>query len=383
MADLLLHGTSREDTLAAMAEPVPDDLSAGFDDERGSPAGGVRGAGLARAPLSPPRGRHPRRPAPRFPHRRHGAARLGPGPRHRRGRDARHRRGGRHVGGAGPHGAVHRRDGVLRFGSERDSCPRTHRCRCASSTCPAAVRDRHPGPRPAAAGMSELLVERRGDERRLPHPQPARAAQRAVGVPARRGQRRARRAGRRPGVKTVVVTGAGEVFCAGFDLKEFDRAAIRRRVHAGPVGVERPVPPSRAHVPVADGGGRQRSGHRRWVRPRRHVRPAGGGHDGPVRPPRAVLRRRRLRAAARPGGRGRGPRADHGRAGAGRAGGARRPPCRRGGGAGGARRRVARTVERICVAPRDVLVRTKAKALRLAGVDPASATWTSEGGAGI
>jgi uncharacterized protein (TIGR03086 family) len=31
MADLLLHGTSREDTLAAMAEPVPDDLPAAFD----------------------------------------------------------------------------------------------------------------------------------------------------------------------------------------------------------------------------------------------------------------------------------------------------------------------------------------------------------------
>lgn len=33
-----------------------------------------------------------------------------------------------------------------------------------------------------------------------------------------------------------------------------------------------------------------------------------------------------------------------------------------------------RTVERVCVAPRDVLVRTKAKALRRAGVDPTSAT---------
>jgi uncharacterized protein (TIGR03086 family) len=32
MAVLLLHGTSREDTLAAMAEPVPEDLPGAFDD---------------------------------------------------------------------------------------------------------------------------------------------------------------------------------------------------------------------------------------------------------------------------------------------------------------------------------------------------------------
>jgi uncharacterized protein (TIGR03086 family) len=32
MADLLLHGTSREDTLAAMGRPLPDDLVAAFDD---------------------------------------------------------------------------------------------------------------------------------------------------------------------------------------------------------------------------------------------------------------------------------------------------------------------------------------------------------------
>ncbi|HUO49276.1 MAG TPA: TIGR03086 family metal-binding protein [Acidimicrobiales bacterium] len=31
MAELLLHGTSRDDTLAAMAEPVPDDLATAFD----------------------------------------------------------------------------------------------------------------------------------------------------------------------------------------------------------------------------------------------------------------------------------------------------------------------------------------------------------------
>jgi uncharacterized protein (TIGR03086 family) len=32
MAVLLLHGTSREDTLAAMAQPLPDDLPGDFDD---------------------------------------------------------------------------------------------------------------------------------------------------------------------------------------------------------------------------------------------------------------------------------------------------------------------------------------------------------------
>jgi len=35
---------------------------------------------------------------------------------------------------------------------------------------------------------------------------------------------------------------------------------------------------------------------------------------------------------------------------------------------------VARTVERVCVAPREVLLRTKAKALRRAGFDPSGAT---------
>jgi enoyl-CoA hydratase/carnithine racemase len=37
-------------------------------------------------------------------------------------------------------------------------------------------------------------------------------------------------------------------------------------------------------------------------------------------------------------------------------------------------RRTMQTVERVCVAPRDVLVRTKAKALRRAGVDPSNST---------
>ena len=168
-----------------------------------------------------------------------------------------------------------------------------------------------------------LLVER---ARRLrdAHAEPAREAQRA-----RRSQLRdaisdalddARR--RRPTIKCVVITGAGPVFSAGFDLSEFDRAAdddaFGRELWASSDRYHETV--LRFPLPTHRRGQRAGAGGR--LRPRGPVRPAHRGDDRALRPSRAHVRRRRLRPAARSRRRRGRPRADDRRTRA-------RPPTKR------------------------------------------------------
>ena len=176
-------------------------------------------------------------------------------------------------------------------------------------------------------------------------------------------------------VKCVVITGAGSVFSAGLrPLRVRDRGD-RRGVRREVVGVERPLPRHRAALPAADDRGDQRSRARRRLRPRGAVRPAHRDHDRSLRAPRAHLRRRRLRPAAR-------SRRRRGRA---RAGDRRPRSCGRttrsrcissakSSSPTSSRRRPTRSSTRVCLAPRDVLVRTKAKALRRAGFGAESPT---------
>jgi len=175
-------------------------------------------------------------------------------------------------------------------------------------------------------------------------------------------------------VKTVVVTGAGDVFCAGFDLKEFDRAAaddafmealwassdrFHRRVLTFPLPMVAAV-----NGPAIAGGFdlavmcdlRVAATTARFAHPERSF---GDVVYGPLRDlvGGAVARELTL------GGRD----MDAGEALAVHLVGEVVEPS-------GLEAAVAATVERICVAPRDVLARTKAKALRFAGLDPASPT---------
>ena len=73
-------------------------------------------------------------------------------------------------------------------------------------------------------------------------------------------------------VRVVVLTGEGDVFSAGFDLKEFERAvedpAFGEQLWASSDRYHRTV----LRVPAADRRRGQRSGDRRRVRPRGDVR---------------------------------------------------------------------------------------------------------------
>jgi enoyl-CoA hydratase len=175
-------------------------------------------------------------------------------------------------------------------------------------------------------------------------------------------------------VKAVVVTGAGDVFCAGFDLKEFDRAAadddfmtalwassdrFHRRVLTFPL-------PTLAAVngPAIAGGFdlavmcdlRIAADGARFVHPERSF---GDMVYGPLRDQVGGAVARELTIGGRE--------MDAHQALAVHLVGEVVAPAELEGA-------VARAVERICVAPRDVLVRTKAKAMRAAGVDPSSPT---------
>jgi len=175
-------------------------------------------------------------------------------------------------------------------------------------------------------------------------------------------------------VKTVVVTGAGPVFCAGFDLKEFDRAAADEgftqelwassdRFHRTVLCFSLPLVAA-VNGPAIAGGFdlavmcdlRVASNRARFSHPERsfgdvvygplHDLVGGavareltiGGRDLTAREALAV---HLVSAVVEPED---------------------------------LMEEVSRAVERICVAPRDVLVRTKAKALRRAGVDPSNPT---------
>ena len=83
------------------------------------------------------------------------------------------------------------------------------------------------GPRPRVDERREPRAPRRARRRvRDAHAEPAREAQRALGTScATRSATRSTRSADEPAIKAVVITGAGPVFSAGFDLSEFDRAA--------------------------------------------------------------------------------------------------------------------------------------------------------------
>ena len=101
-------------------------------------------------------------------------------------------------------------------------------------------------------------------------------------------------------VKCVVLTGAGSVFSAGFDLSEFETRGRRRGVRREVVVVERSLPRHRAALPAADDRRDQRPRARRRLRPRGAVRPAHRDHNRSLRAPRAHVRRCRVRTTARP-----------------------------------------------------------------------------------
>jgi enoyl-CoA hydratase/carnithine racemase len=176
------------------------------------------------------------------------------------------------------------------------------------------------------------------------------------------------------GVKAVVVTGAGDVFSAGFDLKEFDRAAtdddFMRALWASSDRFHRtvlccPLPLVAAVNGPAIAGGfdlavmcdlRLASRTARFAHPERSF---GDVVYAPLHDLVGGAVARELTLG------GREVSADE--ALAVHLVGEVTAPER-------LMAAVADAVARICVAPRDVLVRTKAKALRRAGVDPASAT---------
>jgi enoyl-CoA hydratase len=175
-------------------------------------------------------------------------------------------------------------------------------------------------------------------------------------------------------VKAVVITGAGPVFSAGFDLKEFDRAAndddFTRQLWASSDRFHRtvlcfPLPLVAAVNGPAIAGGfdlavmcdlRVASTTARFAHPERSFGDVVYGplHDlvgGAVARELAIGGREMTAEEAL---------AVH------LVGEVVEPDELMGA--------AARTVERICVAPRQVLLRTKAKVLRRAGVDPQSAT---------
>jgi enoyl-CoA hydratase len=175
-------------------------------------------------------------------------------------------------------------------------------------------------------------------------------------------------------VKAVVVTGAGDVFCAGFDLKEFDRAAaddeFMRALWASSDRFHRrvltfPLPMVAAVNGPAIAGGfdlavmcdlRVATGTARFSHPERSF---GDVVYGPLRDLVGGAVARELTMGGRE--------MDAQEALAAHLVGEVVAPA-------DLEDAVARIVDRICVAPRDVLARTKAKAMRAGGVDPSSAT---------
>ena len=113
---------------------------------------------------------------------------------------------------------------TFRVSGERRARPRRRRADHAGGGGAGAVS--RPGADRGTMSAGRAGAARRARRRlRHAHAEPAREAQRAVGPAARRDQRRARRAGTDEAIKAVVITGAGPVFSAGFDLSEFERAA--------------------------------------------------------------------------------------------------------------------------------------------------------------
>jgi len=175
-------------------------------------------------------------------------------------------------------------------------------------------------------------------------------------------------------VKAVVVTGTGEVFSAGFDLKEFDRAAgdddFMRTLWASSDRFHRrvltfPLPLVAAVNGPAIAGGfdlavmcdlRIATTTARFAHPERSF---GDMVYGPLHDLVGGAVARELTFGGRE--------MDAQEAMAVHLVGEVVAPAELASAVAGA-------LERICVAPRDVLVRTKAKALRAAGIDPSSAT---------
>ena len=178
-------------------------------------------------------------------------------------------------------------------------------------------------------------------------------------------------------VRVVVITGAGAVFSAGFDLGEFadPDPEHQRRLWDSSDRFHHTV--LRFPLPVVCCGQRGCAGRR--LRPRRVVRPARRLRHRVLRARRAHVRRCRVPAAARPRRRQRGARP-----------GADRPTHRRGRGA----RRGAREPDRCRVpsyqrSPRPspprsrshratCCIRTKAKIVAAADIAPTSAPWSSD-----
>jgi len=175
-------------------------------------------------------------------------------------------------------------------------------------------------------------------------------------------------------VKAVVVTGAGDVFSAGFDLKEFDRAAadaeFMRELWESSDRFHRtvlcfPLPLVAAVNGPAIAGGfdlavmcdlRVASTTARFAHPERSF---GDMVYGPLHDLVGGALARELTMG------GREMTAEEA-LGAHLVGEVVAP--------GELMELAVRTVERVCVAPRDVLMRTKAKAQQRAGVDPGRAT---------
>ncbi|MBF6557768.1 MAG: enoyl-CoA hydratase/isomerase family protein [Acidimicrobiales bacterium] len=177
-----------------------------------------------------------------------------------------------------------------------------------------------------------------------------------------------------PSVSVVVITGAGTVFSAGFDLKEFDRAALDEKFNAElwassdrfhRTVLSFPLPLVAAVNGPAIAGGfdlavmcdlRVASVAARFAHPERSF---GDVVYGPLHDLVGGAVARDLTIG------GRELSADEAVA-VHLVGEVVQPELLMG--------KVRDVIERICIAPREVLVRTKAKALRRAGVDPSAPT---------